>query len=563
MKVIIVGGVAGGASAAARLRRLDEHAEIILLERGRYISYANCGLPYHIGGEIVDQAALTVQTPDSFRARFHIDVRTEQEAVSIHPAKKLVDIRNLSSNEVYTESYDKLILSPGAEAIKPAWSAISHPQVFTLRTIPDTLAIKQRIAESKAKTAVIIGGGYIGVEMAENLSRAGLSVSIVERSDHLIAPLDFDMACDVHHYLRSKGVTLHLNVGVQDLRAKDAGVEVVLPNGVLAADLVILSIGVQPESALAKAAGLSLSDKGAILVDAQMRSSDENIYAVGDAVQVTHFVSQQPGYLPLAGPANKQGRIAADHICGIDASYEGTQGSAIARVFDLTIASSGLNESALQANQIDYDKVYTFSSAHATYYPGATNLCIKLLFAPSDGRILGAQVVGFGGVDKRCDILATAIRAKLTVYDLCELELCYAPPFSSAKDPVNMAGFAAENVLEKLVRQFFWQDVPAIQKREDCIILDVRNAPEVQNGRIDGSIHIPLDQLRDRLGELERGKELYVHCQSGLRSYLACRILWAHGFSCWNLAGGYRLYESVTRTLDFDDTPKHACGLPI
>lgn len=563
MKIVIVGGVAGGASAAARLRRLDEHAEIILLERGRYISYANCGLPYHIGGEIVDQAALTIQTPDSFRTRFHIDVRTEHEAIAIHPDKQQLTIRNNATGEVYAESYDKLILSPGAEAIKPAWSAISHPQVFTLRTIPDTLAIKQRIQGSHAKTAVIIGGGYIGVEMAENLTHAGLAVSIVEMSDHLIAPLDFDMACDVHHYLRSKGVTLYLNAGVQNIRAGEAGVEVVLPAAVLTADLVILSIGVRPESSLAKDAGLSLSDKGAILVDAHMRTSNEHIYAVGDAVQVTHFVSQQPGYLPLAGPANKQGRIAADHICGIDASYHGTQGSAIARVFDLNVASTGLNERALRAAQLDYDKVYTFSSAHATYYPGATNLCIKLLFAPSDGRILGAQVVGFGGVDKRCDVLATAIRAKMTVYDLCELELCYAPPFSSAKDPVNMAGFAAENVLAGLVRQFFWQEVPALQTRSDCIILDVRTPAEVQNGRIDGSVAIPLDELRGRLDELDQSKEIYVHCQSGLRSYLACRILTAQGFSCWNLAGGYRLYEAVNRTMHFDDTPKHPCGLPI
>lgn len=563
MKVVIVGGVAGGASAAARLRRLDEHAQIILLERGEYISYANCGLPYYIGGEITDKDELTLQTPESFFDRFRVDVRTGQTALSVDPKAKTVTVLKAPGGQTYEESYDKLILSPGAEPVRPAWTAVDDPRLFTLRTIPDTFKIKGHIDQMGAKTAVIVGGGYIGVEMAENLARAGLSVSIVEMADHVIAPLDYDMAADVHHYLRHKGVQLYLGAGVKDIQTGRDGVKVLLPECELTADLIILSIGVKPDASLAKTAGLGLNPRSAIVVDRHMRTSDENIYAVGDAVEVQNRVTGQPAYIPLAGPANKQGRIAADHIAGIASAYKGTQGSAIAKIFDMTVATTGLNEAAAKAAGLDYDKVYTFSASHATYYPGATNMSVKLLFSKADGRVLGAQIVGFEGVDKRCDVLATAIRGNMTVYDLTELELCYAPPFSSAKDPVNMAGFAAENVLTGKVRQFFWQDVAQLQKREDVTLLDVRTLGEYRHGYIAGTVHIPVDSLRDQLDQLDRAKPVYVNCQSGLRSYLACRVLEQNGFECYNLAGGYRLYESATRDIAFDGTPKHPCGVNI
>lgn len=564
MKTIIIGGVAGGASAAARLRRLDEKAEIILLERGEYISYANCGLPYYIGGEITDQAALTLQTPQSFYARFHIDVRTESAAEAIDPAGKTVTVRSLSTGEVYVESYDTLILSPGAEPIRPAWTAIDDPRVFTLRNIPDTLKIKAHIDTGNAKSALIVGGGYIGVEMAENLKNAGLAVTIVELSDHLIAPLDYEMACDVHHYLRTQGVTLRLNTGVQDLKSGTQGVEAQLQSGeILSADMVLLSIGVRPDSALARDAGLAVNARGAIVVNEHMQTADDHIYAVGDAVEIQNLVTGQPGYIPLAGPANKQGRIAADHICGIASAFRGTQGSAIAKLFDMTIASTGLSEAAATAAGLDCDKVYAYTASHATYFPGASNLCIKLLFEKQDGRLLGAQLVGFDGVDKRCDVLAAAIRGHMTVYDLTELELCYAPPFSSAKDPVNMAGFVAENVLTGKVRQYFWQDVAPLRERTDIVMLDVRTAGEYAQGHIEGTVHIPLDTLRENLERLDKTKPLYVNCQSGLRSYLACRILTQNGFTCYNLAGGWRLYESATREIAFDQAPRHACGVKV
>lgn len=563
-KIVIIGGVAGGASAAARLRRLDEEAEILLLERGDYISYANCGLPYYIGGAITEQNALTLQTPASFHRRFRIDVRAGNVAVSIDPKAKCVTVRKTATNETYTESYDKLIYSPGAEPIRPPWSGAGDSRVFTLRNIPDTLNLKAYLEEHSPKTALIIGGGYIGVEMAENLVHAGLSVTVAEMADHLIAPLDYDMACDVHHYIRSKGVRLLLGTGVQDLRSSEDGMEAVLQSGeTVRADLVLLSIGVRPDTGLARAAGLALNEKGAVLVDAHMRTSEADIYAVGDAVEIQNLVTGQPGYIPLAGPANKQGRIAADHICGLPSAFRGTQGSAVAKLFDMTAATTGLNEASAKAAGIDYDKVYAFTASHATYYPGATNLCTKLLFEKKDGRILGAQLVGFDGVDKRCDVLAAMLRAGQTIYDLTELELCYAPPFSSAKDPVNMAGFIAENVLTGKVRQYFWQDVADLKGRDDVLLLDVRTPAEYERGHIEGTVHIPLDVLRENLEKLDRSKPLYVNCQSGLRSYLACRTLTQKGFECYNLAGGYRLYETATRDMPFDGAPKHPCGVKL
>ncbi len=545
MKVVIVGGVAGGASAAARLRRLNEAADIVLLERGPYISYANCGLPYYVGGEITDREELTLQTPESFFDRFHVDVRIHSEAVAIDPALRTVTVKDLSDGHTYQESYDDLILSPGAEPVVPPLPGVSDPRVFTLRTIPDTLRIRAFIEDNHPRHAVVVGGGAIGMEMAENLNKAGLWVTVVELMDHVIAPLDFDIATDVHKYAQQKGIKLLLNTGVKAIIQEDDGLIVQAGSESLPADMVLLSVGVRPESGLAKAAGLGLSPKGAILTDEHMRTSDPHIYAVGDAVQVKHFISGQPAFLPLAGPANKQGRIAADNICGTPSTYKGTQGALVLKLFDMTVAATGLNESALKAASIPYDKVYAFGNSHASYYPGATGQTIKLLFSPKDGKVLGAQIVGFEGVDKRCDVLNTAIRAGMTVYDLTELELCYAPPFSSAKDPVNMVGFMAENLLTGKVKQYHWHDVDALPRDGSITHLDVRTLSERRRGSIPGTVHIPVDELRERISELDKAKPIYVHCHSGLRSYIACRILAQNGFDAYNLAGGYRFYSTV------------------
>ena len=541
MKVLIVGGVAGGASAAARLRRLDETAEIIILERGDYVSFANCGLPYFIGGEITDKEALTLQTPESFRARFDIDVRVRNEVTAIYAEKKTIAIRNLETNTEYEESYDKLILSPGASPVLPPIPGANLPHVFTLRNIPDTFAIKAYIEEKHPKTAAVIGGGYIGVEMAENLKCAGLEVSVVELADHLIAPLDFDMAADVHRYVKEADVALYLNNGVVSISEH----EVQLQNGSVPAELVLMSVGVRPESAIAKACGIALNGRGSILVNSRMETNIADIYAVGDAVEVQNFVSKEAAFLPLAGPANKQGRIAADNICGIASEYTGTQGSAVAKLFDMTIASTGLNEKSAQAAGITYDKTYLYSGSHAGYYPGATNMSIKALWDKETKKLLGAQIVGFDGVDKRMDVLAAAIRFGAKVTDLTELELCYAPPFGSAKDPVNMLGFVAENIVTGKVKQFFWDEVEKLPRDGSVTLLDVRTKTEVSHGKIDGFYNIPLDGLREHLDEIPKDKPVYVHCHSGLSSYIACRILQGRGYDCYNLAGGYRLYETV------------------
>lgn len=547
MKVVIVGGVAGGASAAARLRRLDEHAEIIMLEQGAYISYANCGLPYYVGGEITDKEELTLQTPESFHARFRVDVRTHSRAVAMDTEAKTVRVRNLTTGEEYTEGYDALILSPGAEPVRPPLPGIDDPRVFTLRTIPDTFRIHQYIQEKAPKTAVVVGGGFIGLEMAENLVRAGLRVAVVEKADHLVAALDYDMACQVHRYARSQGLELHLGVGVQSFAPGADGLQVALDNGgSLQADLVLLSVGVRPETALAREAGIALNSRGAIEVDDHMRTSAPQVYAVGDAVQVKNLVTGQPAYIPLAGPANKQGRIAADNICGLDSVYKGTQGSAILKLFDLTVAATGLTEASARQAGLDADKIFTLSGSHAGYYPGARSISIKTIYERGTGKILGAQLVGFQGVDKRCDVLATAIRAGMTADDLAELELCYAPPFSSAKDPVNMAGFVIQNLEAGQVKQFHWHEVAEVLENPNALLLDVRTREEYDWGHIPGAAHIPVDDLRDRLDQLPKDKTLYIHCQSGLRSYLACRTLSQLGYDCYNLAGGYHLYNLVT-----------------
>lgn len=548
MKVVIIGGVAGGASAAARLRRLNEQAKIIVVERGPYVSFANCGLPYYIGGEIRDRSALTLQTPQSFLTRFNIDVRVRCEAVKIDPAAKTVTLRDLESGGETLESYDKLILSPGASPVRPPIPGAELEGVFTLRNIPDTDAIRAYMESRAAKSALIVGGGYIGLEMAENLLRAGLSVTVAEMADHLIAPFDADMAADVQQYVRQKGVRLLLNSGVSAIEKQ--------PDGRLAArvgaqkvtaDLILLSVGVRPESALAAAAGLQLNERGQIVVDEAMHTSEADIYAVGDAVTVKNFYTGQETFVPLAGPANRQGRIAADNICGISSAYHGTQGTAIMRFFDLTAASVGLNEKAAAAAGIAYDKTYTYPSSHATYYPGSTNMSIKVLWEKESGRLLGAQIVGFDGVDKRMDVLSAAMRFGAGITDLTELELSYAPPFSSAKDPVNYLGFIGENVRAGRLQQFFWHDVDALPRDGSVTLLDVRTKTEAAADAIDGFMNIPLDALREHLDALPKDKPVYVHCFSGQRSYIACCILQGNGYICYNLAGGIRLYRSVKR----------------
>lgn len=563
MKVVIIGGVAGGATAAARLRRLDEQAEIIILERSGYISYANCGLPYYIGGEITDREALTLQTPASFWVRFRIEVRVHNEVTAIHPERKNVTVRRLDDGVVYEEAYDKLILSPGAKPVRPALPGINDSRIFTLRNVEDTFAIHAFIEQNAPRRAVVAGGGFIGLEMAENLTQQGIETTIVERMEQVMAPLDSDMACSVHAYLREKGVNLRLGETVAGFTSNEAGLRVRLESGdSVSADFVILALGVAPDTALARAAGLALGVRGSIAVNDRMQTSDQDIYAVGDAVESVHFVSGEKTLAALAGPANKQGRIAADQICGRESRYHGVQGSSVLKLFDMTVAATGLNEAAARAAGIAFDKTVTFSASHATYYPGATNMTVKTLFSPETGRLLGAQIVGFEGVDKRIDVLAAAVRMGMTGEALTELELSYAPPYSSAKDPVNMAGYVIENVRSGLVRQYHWHDVEALPRDGSVILLDTRTPAEYGRGHIEGAVNLPLDELRERLPELERGKPIYVNCHSGLRSYLACRILMQNGFECYNLSGGYRFYQIVMHERE-DHRPSYPCGLPI
>lgn len=563
MKVVIIGGVAGGATAAARLRRLDEQAEIIILERSGYISYANCGLPYYIGGEITDREALTLQTPASFWARFRIEVRVHNEVTAIHPERKNVTVRRLDDGVVYEEAYDKLILSPGAKPVRPALPGINDSRIFTLRNVEDTFAIHAFIEQNAPRRAVVAGGGFIGLEMAENLTQQGIETTIVERMEQVMAPLDSDMACSVHAYLREKGVNLRLGETVAGFTSNEAGLRVRLESGdSVSADFVILALGVAPDTALARAAGLALGVRGSIAVNDRMQTSDQDIYAVGDAVESVHFVSGEKTLAALAGPANKQGRIAADQICGRESRYHGVQGSSVLKLFDMTVAATGLNEAAARAAGIAFDKTVTFSASHATYYPGATNMTVKTLFSPETGRLFGAQIVGFEGVDKRIDVLAAAVRMGMTGEALTELELSYAPPYSSAKDPVNMAGYVIENVRSGLVRQYHWHDVEALPRDGSVILLDTRTPAEYGRGHIEGAVNLPLDELRERLPELERGKPIYVNCHSGLRSYLACRILMRNGFECYNLSGGYRFYQIVIHERE-DHRPAYPCGLPI
>ena len=533
MKVLIIGGVAGGATAAARLRRLDESAEIIMFERGDYISFANCGLPYYIGREITDKGALTVQTPESFKSRLNIDVRVRETVTAINRKEKTLTVKK-SDGSIYTESYDKLLVTPGAAPVKLPLEGIDAPNVFTLRNIPDTYKIDEFISRNKPKTAAIIGGGFIGLEMAENLKRRGLEVTVIEAAPQIAAVLDEDTVCDLQNYLVAQGITVKTNVKLNSI-------------GETGCDMVLVSVGVKPESELAVSCGLETGIKGAIIVDEYLRTSDPDIYAAGDSVQIKNFVTGGDGYVPLAGPANKQARIAADNIAGGNSTYKGTQGTSVLKVFGMVAAATGLNERAAKAAGIPYDKVFLYSANHATYYPGAEFMNLKVIFDTTNGRILGAQAVGSGGVDKRIDVLATAIRGGMRASDLCDLELAYAPPFSSAKDPVNMAGYVIENLMTGKVKQIHWHQVDELTGTPGLQRIDVRPAEAYAGGTIPGAVSIPLTELRNRLDELDKNRPVYVSCQTGLNSYIACRILTGHGFNAINLAGGYRLYDSVRR----------------
>jgi NADPH-dependent 2,4-dienoyl-CoA reductase/sulfur reductase-like enzyme/rhodanese-related sulfurtransferase len=545
MKVLIVGGVAGGASAAARLRRLDERAEIILFEKGEFISYANCGLPYYIGDVITDRDDLLVQTVAGLSERFNLDVRVFSEVVKIDRPTKTVTVHDHVNNRDYTESYDKLILSPGAEPKRPPLPGIDLPGIYKLRTIPDTDKIHAAVTQQNAKSAVIIGGGFIGVELAENLRERGLEVTIVEFTDQLVASLDREMAVFLHVKAREQGIKLLFNAGAASFNAlPDSRLEVHLTNNEsLTADMVVLSIGVSPDSRLARDAGLELGLGGSIKVDEYLFTSDPDILAVGDAIEVTNLVNDQQTLIPLAGPANKQGRIAAANALGAKVSFTGVQGTSVLKLFDLTAASTGLNEKLLKRSNMPYEKVYIHPLNHAGYYPGGTQMVMKLLFDPQKGIILGAQAVGIDGVDKRIDVIATAQRLGGTVFDLEELELAYAPPFSSAKDPVNMLGFTAANVIKGNVKQFHYHDVDGLDLAK-VTLLDVRSPYEYALGTIREALNINVDDLRQRLTEIPKEKPVYIFCQVGLRGYLAARILSQNGFSdVYNLSGGYRLYQ--------------------
>ena len=561
MKVVIVGGVAGGATAAARIRRLDEQAEIVVFERSGFISYANCGLPYYIGGVIQDPEELTLQTPESFFSRFRVAMRVRHEVTAIHPDRKTVSVTNLETGEEFEEGYDKLILSPGAKPTQPRLPGVGLDKLFTLRTVEDTFRIKAYISENHPKSAVLAGGGFISLELAENLRELGMDVTIVQRPKQLMNPFDADMASFIHSEMRRHGVKLALGHTVEGFEEKDGGVEVLLKDEApLHADMVVLAIGVTPDTHLAQEAGLELGIKGSILVNDRMETSVPDIYAVGDAVQVKHFVTGQDVLLSLAGPANKQGRIAADNICGGDSHYTGSQGSSVIKVFDMTAASTGVNETNAKKAGLDVDTVVLSPMSHAGYYPGGKVMTMKVVFEKETYRLLGAQIVGYEGVDKRIDVLATAIRAGLKATALKDLDLAYAPPYSSAKDPVNMAGFMIENIAKGVLKQWHLTDADSLPRDGSVTLLDTRTVEEFAHGHIDGFTNIPVDELRERLGELDKSKPVYVICQSGLRSYIACRILAGNGFECYNFSGGFRFYDAVMHDRCLIESAT-ACGM--
>ena len=561
MKVVIVGGVAGGATAAARIRRLDEAAEIIVFERSGYVSYANCGLPYYIGGVIADPEELTLQTPESFYSRFRVAMKVRHEVTGIHPERKTVSVKNLETGEEFEEGYDKLILSPGARPTQPRLPGTGISKLFTLRTVEDTLRIKEHIDRHHPKSAILAGGGFIGLELAENLRELGMEVAIVQRPKQLMSPFDADMAAMIHGEMRRHGVRLVLGQTVEGFAEKDGGVDVLLKdNAPLHADMVVLAIGVTPDTALAREAGLELGIKDSIVVNDRMETSVSDIYAAGDAVQVKHSVTGQDVLLSLAGPANKQGRIIADNICGGDSRYAGSQGSSVIKVFDMTAAVTGINETHGRKAGLDVDTVILSPMSHAGYYPGGRVMTMKVVFEKETYRLLGAQIVGYEGVDKRIDVLATAIHAGLKATQLKDLDLAYAPPYSSAKDPVNMAGFMIDNISRGILRQWHLADADKLPRDGTVTLLDTRTPGEYSQGHMDGFRNIPVDELRERLDELEKGKPVYVVCQSGLRSYIASRILEGNGYETYNFSGGFRFYDAVTNDRCLIEKAS-ACGM--
>ena len=561
MKVLIIGGVAGGATAAARIRRLDEQAEITVFERTGYISYANCGLPYYIGGVITDPEDLTLQTPESFFARFRINMKVHHEVIAIDPDRKMVRVKNLKSGEESEEAYDKLILSPGAKPTQPKLPGVGIKKVFTLRTVEDTFCMKEYIAKNQPKSAVLAGGGFIGLELAENLKELGMDVTIVQRPKQLMNPFDEDMASFIHSEMRKHGVKLALGHTVEGFEENGDGVDVLLKDEkTLYADMVVLAIGVTPDTQLAKEAGLELGMKGSIVVNDRMETSAPDIYAAGDAVQVKNYVTGQDALISLAGPANKQGRIIADNICGGDSRYRGSQGSSVIKVFDMTAATTGINETTAQKAGLDIDTVILSPMSHAGYYPGGKVMTMKVIFEKETYRLLGAQIVGYEGVDKRIDVLATAIHAGMKAPELKELDLAYAPPYSSAKDPVNMSGYMAGNIADGILKQWYLKDIDSLPMDGSVTLLDVRTAGEYSRGHLDGFKNIPVDELRGHLDEIEKDKPVYVICQSGLRSYIATRILEGEGYQAYNFAGGFRYYETVMHDRNLVETAT-ACGM--
>lgn len=542
MKILIVGGVAGGATTATRLRRLDEKSEIIIFDRGDYVSFANCGLPYYVGNVIKTKEKLLLQTPKSFKDRFNIDVRLNEEVIKILNKDKKIQIRKKDGN-IYEEDYDKLVLSPGAEPINP-FKEIKDERIQTLRTVNDAVKIREYLENNNIKDVAIIGGGYIGVEMAENIRNQSkdTNITIIEKAEHLIAPLDKDMSKFVQKVLLKNNINTILKNGVQQINKNNDRFEIKLEKGTINVDYIILCIGVRPESNLAKDAGLNVSEKGNIIVNKFMKTSDENIYALGDSIQVNNPIINIPTYIPLAGPANKQARVVANNIYNKAGKYEGTIGSSILKIFENNLGIVGLNENVAKQNNIDYKTMIISSYSHATYYPGATQTTIKVLYENNTGKILGAQVWGKEGIDKLTDILAVAIKHKMTADDLADFELSYAPPFSSAKSPINLLGNAIQNELDKMVETITWEEVLKI---EEAFILDVRTEEEYKYGHIENAMHIPVDELRENLNKLPTDKKIYVYCHTGLRSYIATRILKGNGFDSVNIMGGFYFYNST------------------